>query len=76
MVKRVGSNPEVTRAMYGQVAQAFGEAGVYFEEYRQADLQEPETCPEGHTAYFNAAVGAYVCRQCHPTKVKTASGWL
>lgn len=62
--ERVGRNPWVSRAMYGKTAAAFGEYGVYYSEYRDADAEPPIPCPEGHQAYRKSSVGAFICPTC------------
>ena len=44
--------------------------GVYYEEYRHADLRGPEEFPNGHETWFKAAVGCYVCPECGALRTK------
>ncbi len=62
--KRVGRNPWVSKAMFGATAAAFGEHGVYYAEYRDADAEPPIPCPNGHHAYLKPSVGAFLCPSC------------
>jgi hypothetical protein len=67
---RQGNNPWVTEQMYGFVAQAFDEDGVYYDHLESADRKPSIKCSDGHTTYFNPTVGAYVCQTCWDTKRK------
>lgn len=62
--KRVGRNPWVSKAMFGATAAAFGEYGVSYSEYQQADAEPPIPCPNGHHAYRKLSVGAFICPTC------------
>jgi hypothetical protein len=62
--QRRGRNPWVSQAMYGQPASAFGEDGVYFSEYQEADAEPPMSCPAGHPASRKPTVGALICPVC------------
>jgi hypothetical protein len=63
-LKRVGRNPWVSKAMFGATAAAFGEYGVYYSEYQDADAEPPMPCPNGHHAYRKPSVGAFLCPSC------------
>lgn len=72
-IHREGTNAWVTRNLADH---SFGEAGVYFDEYRQADQTPPKTCPKGHQADFKPTVGTHVCQHCGMIYVGRTDRWI
>ncbi len=72
-IRREGTNYWVTRNLADH---SFGEAGVYFDEYRQADQTQPKRCPNGHSADFKPSVGTHVCQVCGMIYVGRTDQWI
>ena len=60
--KRLGNNPYVTKGMHGPAARAYGEQGIYYDEYRDADQRPVKRCPDGFDAFYRPSVGTYICQ--------------